>query len=71
VEQFEIATCGPKSILHTKIGVGTADGTVGNLCAVVLGRPFFISLNFYESLLVANLCSVFNSIVFNKFLRAV
>jgi len=35
VEQFEIATCGPKRILHTKIDVKTADGTVGNLRAVV------------------------------------
>lgn len=34
----------PKRILHTKIGVGTADGTVGNLRAVTLegGGDFFL-----------------------------
>jgi len=66
-----MATCGPKRILHTKIGVGTADGTVSILRAVVSGggggEVLFLknSLNFYESLSVANLCSIFNSIIFH------
>jgi len=62
-----MATRGPKRILHTKIGVGTADGTVGNLRAVTSGGRtlLYISFNFHESLSSAVLCRIFNSIVFN------
>lgn len=33
-----MATCGPKRVLHTQLGVGTADGTVGNLRVVASRR---------------------------------
>jgi len=41
MEQFEMAICGPKHILHTKI-FGTADGAVGNLRVVASGGGGFV-----------------------------
>jgi len=63
-----MATCGPKRILHTKLGVRTADVTVGNLRLVASRRGgglYYISFNFHESLSVEIICSILNSIIFS------
>ena len=62
-----MATCSPKRILHTKLGVGTADGTVGNLreVASVRGGDFFIFLLTFTNLYQLQLFAAFLIILFS------